>query len=860
MLKVNALPFSLRVVLESNLRRAQSPEKFKEVLTLFEAWSVGKDITHDIYIYPTRILLQDYTGIPVLVDLCSLRQSALERGLDPETVNPRIQVDLVVDHSIVVSASGHSDAEKLNSVEQHDHNKERFAFLKWTAQAFKNLRVIPPDSGICHQVNLELLSTGISVQESQGRKTVFPEFVIGADSHTTTINSLGILGWGVGGIEALNGLLGNALQIAMPKVVGIKMTGRIGPGVTATDCVLTLTQMLRKFGVVEKFVEFFGEGVKFLTVPDRATISNMAPEYGATCAFFPWDEQSTHYLQETGRNNYGLLEAYAKSAKLWLDPQEASPLYSEVIEFDLGNVEPTLAGPKRPEERCSLKEVPQSFLSRQNTPQIKKNYQGDIPNGAVLLAAITSCTNTANPSLVIAAGLVAKKAVEAGLVVQNWVKTSFVPGSLVVGQYIEESGLQKYLDKLGFQICGYGCTTCIGNSGALKPLADEAVSQSLEGCAVVSGNRNFSGRVQQQISFNYLASPPLVVAYALAGRITIDLSTEPLGVVDGKPVHLSDLWPTPSEIQAVYRKHLRQEMFALRRDILTSSSMSWNLIPCSKTKIYDWSEDAGYVAQPPFFQAGSASSPPLGRIVNAKTLLVLGDGVTTDDISPAGRIQADSLAGKYLVGLGVSAQRLQTFGARRGNWNVMLRGAFSNPNLVNEMLPESRIGHTRTMPSGDIRPIGEVSKSYADQGTHAVIVAGKNYGTGSSRDDAARSTRLLGVSAVIAESFERIHRSNLAAFGVIPLLFTANQSRLSLNLDGSETWTLEIGDKPPVTGELISAFITRRDGKTESVFLESGLRKDELVYFLRGGILPHLVDKVCEPPDSLVSFKNSSTH
>jgi aconitate hydratase len=846
--KLSELPFSLRVVLESNIRRADTSSKLEQVVSVVAARQSGTPCVKEVAIYPTRILLQDYTGIPVLVDLCSLRQSAVDRGLDPELVNPKIQVDLVVDHSIVVNASGRSDAEQINSDEQHALNKERFAFLKWTAQAFKNLRVIPPDSGICHQVNLELLATGIVVQDDvAGQRNVFPELVIGADSHTTTINSLGILGWGVGGIEALSALLGGSLQIPMPKVVGVRLTGRIGPGVTATDCVLTLTETLRRHGVVEKFVEFFGEGVASLSVPDRATISNMAPEYGATCAFFPWDEQATQYMRSTGRSNDGLMEAYAKHAKLWHDPRDAPPHYDEVIEFDLVKVQATVAGPKRPEERRNLNEVAQSFLSLQSKVGVSAATHGGIPDGAVLLAAITSCTNTSNPSLMIAAGLLAKKAVLAGLQVPAWVKTSFAPGSLVVGQYMAESGLQKYLDKLGFQVCGYGCTTCIGNSGSLNPVAHEAVVQGLVGCAVVSGNRNFSGRVQQQLSFNYLASPPLVLAYALAGRITFDLNKEPLGVTAGQPVFLADLWPTPEEIQQVYGDHLKEELFVLRRDLLTSSSMAWNLIPCPKTRLYDWAEKAGYVSQPPFFLEGSASSPLEGRVVNAKTLLLLGDGVTTDDISPAGRIAPESLAGKYLLELGVSANRLQTFGARRGNWDVMLRGVFTNPNLVNEMLPEARTGYTRFMPSRQIMPIGEAAKMYQSQGNSAVIVAGKNYGTGSSRDDAARSTRLLGVSAVIAESFERIHRSNLVALGVLPMLFTNKQSRLSLELDGSEVWTLEIGLIPQLAGELVSCLLSRADGRTEPVILESCLRKDELVYFLKGGILPYLVDEICGP-------------
>ncbi len=843
------LPFSLRVLLESNLRHAPGAAAAQAVLRQFADWQASAARGDNVFIHPSRVLLQDYTGIPVLVDLCALRQAAVDQGLDPSTVNPRVPVDLVVDHSIVVDASGSADAEQKNSLHQHTQNPERFGFLKWVAQAFDRLRVVPPDSGICHQVNLESLATGVvATAQAGGGELLHPELVIGADSHTPTINSLGVLGWGVGGIEALAASLGEPLQIPLPEVVGVRMTGRLPAGVTATDAVLAVTRMLRAFGVVNRFVEFFGEGVATLAVPDRATIANMAPEYGATCAFFPWDAQTLQYLATTGRDAR-LLEAYARAAGLWRDEAQVPPTFSHVLELDLASLVPALAGPRKPEEHRTLAEVPASFARLQpaGAPAAVASPGGDIPTGAVLLAAITSCTNTANPSLVIAAGLVAKKAVEAGLSVPAWVKTSFTPGSLVVGQYLQDSGLQRYLDALGFQVCGFGCTTCIGNSGPLLPDASTAVEQGgLVGCAVVSGNRNFSGRVQQQLAFNYLASPPLVVAFALAGTVHRDLGCEPLGRnAAARDIFLADLWPTPGEVQHIYDRYLDRDLFQLRRDRLNEGGPAWDRIRPAPTRVYDWADKAGYLARPPFFNAGAASDAPAAAITNARVLLLLGDGVTTDDISPAGRIRPQSAAGRYLAELGVKPDRLHTFGARRGHWDVMLRGAFSNPNLVNEMLPEARDGSTRLMPEGQPGNVLDVAAQYRARGEQAVIVAGRSYGTGSSRDDAARSTRLLGVTAVIAESFERIHRANLASFGVMPLLFPPGTTRKTLGLDGSETFNIALGAEPPLTGAPVPCTITRADGRTESLQLVSALRSDELPWFTRGGILPWLADKAC---------------
>jgi len=836
------LPFCLRVVLESNLRHCKNEQELKSIINLFVNWQEVSKLGSSINIYATRVLMQDYTGIPVLVDLCALRQAAIDKGINPEQINPKIPVDLVVDHSIVVNSSGNSLAATENSRQQYEQNTERFAFLKWVSHAFKNLRIIPPDSGICHQVNLESLATAYVLKQSEGNINIFPELVIGADSHTTTINSLGVLGWGVGGIEALGASLGESLNIPMPEVIGIRLSGQLKAGVTATDCVLTVTSLLRSVGVVNKFVEFFGPGVKSLAVPDRATIANMAPEYGATCAFFPWDERTLEYLIETGRDQEGLFKQYAQESSFWSDGN-VQPKYSQVIEFNLSEVEPRISGPKKPEEKRALSEVPSSFPNH-DASDLDLNKSG-IPNGAVLLAAITSCTNTSNPHLMIAAGLLAKKAVLLGLTVPPWVKTLFAPGSLVVGEYLESSGLQNFLDQLGFQLCGFGCTACIGNSGPLLPLAIDAIkTDGLVGCAVLSGNRNFSGRVQQQLHFNYLASPPLVIAYALAGKITTDLKNQPIAKVGDLEIFLADIWPSNEEINEVLSKCLKPELFNTRRVALKKGSDLWEALNIANSTNYDWSDNSGFVKQPPFFNEGSASSPPKMFIENARILLLLGDGITTDDISPAGKIQPGSIAGEYLQKLGVSLERLHTFGARRGHWEVMLRGAFTNPNLLNELAPEKKGGFTKAFPSGEIKEILKASVDYQKQGTSLIIIAGKNYGTGSSRDDAARSTRLLGVSAVIAESYERIHRSNLAAFGVMPLLFKSGESRKSLNLDGSELITISMDDAPPLMGELVKVSIERINGEKFDCNFISALRLDELSYFQSGGILPFLTNKL----------------
>ncbi len=841
-LDVARLPYCLRIILESNLRHCKNDREVTRLLNLFSNWQESAKSGETIRIYATRVLLQDYTGIPVLVDLCSLRQVAINKGLDPEQINPKIPVDLIVDHSIVVNHSGTATAALQNSQQQYEQNAERFSFLKWVSQAFENLRIIPPDSGICHQVNLESLATCYVLNEVNNAIEIYPELVIGADSHTTTINSLGILGWGVGGIEALSAALQEPLQIPVSEVVGVRLVGELPAGVTATDCVLTLTSLFRSVGVVNKFIEFFGPGVSSLPITDRATIANMAPEYGATSAFFPWDEQTIGYLKGTGRNQDSLLNQYAQASSLWAN-QDSEPSYSQVIDVDLRSIEPRVAGPKRPEESRSLSEVPASFSAMRSIAR-ESNISG-IPEGAVLLAAITSCTNTSNPHLMITAGLLAKKAVMLGLTVPSWVKTLFAPGSLTVGEYLENSGLQSYLDQLGFQLCGYGCTACIGNSGPLLPLVQSAIdAEGLVGCAVLSGNRNFSGRVQQQLQFNYLASPPLVIAYALAGKITINLKNEPIANHQGVDIFLSDIWPSVKEVNEILLSYVKPELFNARRAALKVGSKSWDSLVTSKSRNYDWGDTAGYIKQPPFFDQNPVSKSRQAFIEKARILLLLGDGVTTDDISPAGKIQPSSKAGQYLMALGLPPNRLQTFGSRRGHWEVMLKGAFTNPNLLNELSPDKKGGYTKTFPDGEVKEIVDAANDYGEKKVPLLIIAGKNYGTGSSRDDAARSTKLLGVSAVIAESYERIHRSNLAAMGVMPLLFEAGQSRHTLKLDGSELITIYLGEMTPLAGQLVKCTIERSDGARIEHHFVSALRADELAYFECGGILPYLANKL----------------
>jgi aconitate hydratase len=834
-LPIDQLPFSLRVLLESQIRHASTPQEIEDTVTQFCNY-LGEGKKDNVSIYPTRVLLQDYTGIPVLVDLCALREVTHQAGHSPSSINPVIPVDLVVDHSVVVNSSGSKEAFEKNSSFQFQENLDRFVFLKWTAKAFKNLRIIPPDSGICHQVNLESLATGIVTDPNE--QVIYPEFVLGADSHTPTINSIGVLGWGVGGIEALGAALGESLEIPLPEVVGVFLHGELASGVTATDCVLTLTALLRKHGVVNKIIEFTGPGAKTLSVPDRATITNMAPEYGATCAFFPWDQQTLHYFAKTSRSNGELLKHYAQQAKFWQDETTPIPKFNVLIDLNLNEVMPTLAGPKKPEQRLLLPEVPTSYQQELSAGDSSLN-----PSGKVFLAAITSCTNTANPELMISAGLLAKKAVERGLEVPEWVKTLFAPGSLTVASYLQKSGLQTYLDQLGFHICAFGCTACIGNSGGLLPQALDLIAQTKdEGCAVLSGNRNFSGRVQQQIRMNYLASPPLVIAYALAGTVLKNLATEPIARRNNQDIFLRDLWPSRAEIMRVMEDNLQPQLFLEQRKQLGIGSEAWTSLEVKESELYDWPHAKAFVAKPPFFFAGKASEKPSLEINHAPILLLLGDGVTTDDISPAGKIGPTTRAGHFLAGQGVDPKDYHTFGSRRGNWEVMLQGAFTNPNLKNFMHTSTSPGLTKNIFTGEVNTVYDVAADYQERGLPSVIIAGKNYGTGSSRDDAARSTRLLGVKVVIAQSYERIHRSNLCAFGILPLLFTGTDDRLSLNLQGDERITIHFGKQFPTNRQSVECVIENHAGK-RSIRLESALFAHEKKYFVAGGVMPYLKSK-----------------
>jgi aconitate hydratase len=838
------LPFSLRVLLESNLRRTTQSQQIKMLIDTYSEAS-HKSSVSNTKVFATRLLLQDYTGIPVLVDLCALRQVAVGAGIDINLVNPKIPIDLIIDHSIVVDDFGRQESREINSVNQYVRNAERFSFLKWCSQAFNNTRIIPPDSGICHQVNLESLATGFAVTKSNNKKIIFPEIVIGTDSHTPTINALGVLGWGVGGIEGLTTAMGEAIEFPIPQVVGVKLINRLPTGVKATDFVLTLTAFLRQVGVVEKFVEFFGPGVSTLSVTDRATISNMSPEYGATCAFFPWDEQTIAFLENTGRETAPLLEKYAKSAGFWFDQTHENVSYSQELILDLSLIEPVIAGPKRPDQKQTLAMVQHSF--KDAIKQSQAINSSIYPNGLIALAAITSCTNTANPDLIMTAGLMAKNACRLGLKVPSWVKTLFAPGSLTVSEYLKQSGLQEYLDQLGFYIDGFGCTACIGNSGSLVSEVELAIErQGLLAVSILSGNRNFSGRVQQKLSLNYLASPPLVLAYALVGHIDIDLSSQAIAHVNGQDIFLKDIWPDDHEVKHAVATHVNANLYSQQRLQMGQGSLSWQLLKTNASKVYDWSDTKGYVSCPPFFSHGRHSAKPSQVINNARILLLLGDGVTTDDISPAGNISPDTKAGEYLKELGLEDNQLHTFGSRRGNWQAMLKGAFTNPNLINDLAFERRGGFTLNHMIKEIQPILDVALYYQENAIDAIIVAGKNYGIGSSRDDAARSTRLLGVKVVIAESFERIHRSNLAAFSVLPLLFLPGQSRETFCLNGYELFSFDFELGFPLENQEVIAKVERQNGEQFVIKLRSALRKEELSAFSFGGILPMLAQNILE--------------
>jgi aconitate hydratase len=844
------LPFSLRILLENLLRCEDGRFVHAEDIRALAGWRPGAP-EKEIAFMPARVLLQDFTGVPAVVDLATMREAFARMGGNPKRINPLFPAELVIDHSVQVDSFGNGNSFGLNAELEFQRNIERYAFLRWGQTAFNNFKVVPPDTGICHQVNLEYLARVVCAMPSGSRMEAYPDSVVGTDSHTTMINALGVFGWGVGGIEAEAAMLGQPSSMLIPEVVGFRLHGRLREGATATDLVLTVTEMLRKKGVVGKFVEFFGSGLSSLSVPDRATIANMAPEYGATMGFFPVDAETLAYLHFTARaqEHIALVEAYCKEQMLFRNDETPAPLFNDTLELDLGSVEPTVAGPKRPQDRVPLRQAKSSFTKIvEGTPdkQVSVRNNGDsfdLSSGAVVIAAITSCTNTSNPSLMLGAGLLAKKAVERGLHVKPWVKTSLAPGSKVVTNYLAAAGLTPFLEKLNFHLVGYGCTTCIGNSGPLsEPIGAAIKDNNLIAVAVLSGNRNFEGRIHPLVRANYLASPPLVVAYALAGRMDVDLTTEPLGNdTAGKPVFLKDIWPTPQEIEKTVRAAVTTAQYSKEYAEVYEGDAHWKSMPIPQGDIYKWDPKSTYIKMPPYFENMPKTPPALADIHGARVLAVLGDSVTTDHISPAGSIPVDSPAGKYLIANGVKPHEFNSYGARRGNHEVMMRGTFANIRLRNQLAPGTEGGWTLYLPGSEKMAIYDAAVKYREAGVPLVVIAGEEYGSGSSRDWAAKGARLLGVRAVIAESYERIHRSNLLGMGVLPLEFRKGENRESLGLTGHEVFEIEgvsaLAPKLPITVHAKS-----EDGKvkTFSVIARADT-PEEVSYYRHGGILQYVL-------------------
>jgi aconitate hydratase len=865
-LDVRRLPVSIRLVLESLLRNCDGQRVSEEAVRALATWAPNAPRTEEIPFVVARIVLQDFTGVPLLVDLAAMRGAMARLGKNPQAIEPLVPVDLVVDHSVQVDFNGTSDAFTRNLEIEFQRNRERYEFLKWGMQAFETFKVVPPGIGIVHQVNLEYLAQGV-LTGADG--VVYPDTLVGTDSHTTMINGLGIVGWGVGGIEAEAGMLGQPVYFLTPDVVGVHLTGALREGVTATDLVLTLTQLLRQAKVVGKFVEFFGPGAASLPVVDRATIGNMAPEYGATMGFFPIDAECVNYLRATGRpaRHLELYEAYYRAQHLWGIPQLGEIDYSQVVEFDLGSVVPSLAGPKRPQDRIELSQLKREFMaafSRSVTEagfgkrpeefsasraQVALNGHGSatVGHGSVLIAAITSCTNTSNPSVMLAAGLLAKKAVERGLAVSPAVKASLAPGSRVVSDYLAKAGLQPYLDQLGFNLVGYGCTTCIGNSGPLAgPIEQAIVKHDFVAASVLSGNRNFEARVHPSIKANFLMSPPLVVAFALAGRVDIDLTTEPLGMGrDGQPVYLRDVWPSLQEVRDQMAAALKPEVYQRLYQDFAAQNPRWNDIPAPSGDVYPWDRHSTYIQEPPFFANFSLEPAPLAPITGARALGIFGDSVTTDHISPAGAIKKDSPAGRYLLEQGVKFEDFNSYGSRRGNDRVMTRGTFANVRIKNLMLGGEEGGNTLLQPEGTKMSIFDAAMRYRERGTPLVVLAGQEYGTGSSRDWAAKGTNLLGVKAVIAQSFERIHRSNLVGMGVLPLQFKDGTSAQTLELDGTEVYEVVGVDRALRPQQDLVLRIVRRDGAVRDVPVRCRIDTPiEVEYYRHGGILPYVLRQI----------------
>jgi aconitate hydratase A / 2-methylisocitrate dehydratase len=851
--EMSRLPFSLRVLLENLLRHEDGRFVRADDIRALAAWdpsSLG-DGGREISFMPARVLLQDFTGVPAVVDLAAMRDAMGRLGGDPKKINPLLPAELVIDHSVQVDKFGAANAFAFNAEMEMQRNIERYAFLRWGQQSFRNFKVVPPDTGICHQVNLEYLARVVFSEKKNGERAAFPDSLVGTDSHTTMVNGLGVFGWGVGGIEAEAAMLGQPLSMLIPAVVGFKLHGRLPAGATATDLVLTVTQMLRKKGVVGKFVEFYGSGLSSLTLPDRATIANMAPEYGATMGFFPVDAETLAYLRFTDRaeDRVKLVEAYTKEQGLFRTDQTGDPVFSDKLELDLASVVPTMAGPKRPQDSVPLTQAKSAFEKslEGESKHVQVRNDGDkfdLSDGSVVIAAITSCTNTSNPSLMLGAGLLAKKAVERGLTTKPWVKTSFAPGSKVVTDYIEKAGLRPYLESLRFHLVGYGCTTCIGNSGPLPETIGKAIKENnLVAVSVLSGNRNFEGRINPLCRANYLASPPLVVAYALAGRMDFDIVNEPLGTdKSGRPVFLHELWPTPLEVENAMRNSVSSDMFRKEYADVFTGDAKWRALPIPEGDLYAWDGKSTYIKNPPYFEGMALEPAPIADLHGLRALAVLGDSITTDHISPAGSIAPDSPAGKYLVAHGVQPKDFNSYGARRGNHEVMMRGTFANIRLRNQLAPGTEGGWTIHQPSGGKMSIYDAAMKYRDEGVPLVVIAGKEYGSGSSRDWAAKGTILLGVKAVLAESFERIHRSNLVGMGVLPLEFMPGENAKSLGLRGLEEFDIEglaRGFEPHK-----KVRVRVRDANGEKREISAVARVDtpfEVAYYQNGGILHYVL-------------------
>jgi aconitate hydratase len=845
------LPFSMKVLLENLLRNEDARFVHAADIRALAQWDPKSEPDKEISFMPARVLLQDFTGVPAVVDLAAMREAIRTLGGDPKRINPLLPAELVIDHSVQVDKFGTADSFAFNAELEFQRNVERYAFLRWGQKSFQNFQVVPPDTGICHQVNLEYLARVVFAAEQDGRRVAFPDSLVGTDSHTTMVNGLGVFGWGVGGIEAEAAMLGQPLSMLIPSVVGFKLHGRLPEGATATDLVLTVTAMLRKKGVVGKFVEFYGAGLSSLTLPDRATIANMAPEYGATMGFFPVDSEVLAYLRFTGRpeKQVALVEAYTKAQGLFRTDETPDPVFSDTLELDLKNVVPTMAGPKRPQDSVPLTQSKASFQKSLAAPPKHVSVQNngdrfDLADGSVVIAAITSCTNTSNPSLMLGAGLLAKKAVERGLQTKPWVKTSFAPGSKVVTDYLHAAGLDTYLNTLRFNLVGYGCTTCIGNSGPLSESIAKAIKENnLVAVSVLSGNRNFEGRINSSVRANYLASPPLVVAYALAGRMDFDMASESLGAdKSGAPVYLRDIWPTPVEVETAMRESVATEMFLKQYGDVYTGDAHWQSMPVPQGDLYAWDQKSTYIQHPPYFVGMPPQPGPLVDLHGMSVLAILGDSVTTDHISPAGSIPADSPAGKYLIAHGVQPKDFNSYGARRGNHEVMMRGTFANIRLRNTLAPGTEGGWTLHMPDGEKMTIYDAAMRYQLENTRLVVLAGKEYGAGSSRDWAAKGTLLLGVRAVIAESYERIHRSNLVGMGVVPLEFLSGDTAASLGLTGKEKFDVEGLAQGFTPRKKVQVRATADDG--HEIKFSAVARIDtpvEIAYYQHGGILQYVL-------------------